>query len=168
MGNDDSKPVAVSRRIVAPAGDIFELLADPGRHPDFDGSGMLQEGASNDVVSGVGDIFVMNMHNQRLGDYVMSNHVVEYELNRSIVWEPALREAPQAGDVPVTIGTPPGHRWGFQLAPDGPDATIVTEIYDCSAAPDQLRAAVDNGNAWVESMTKTLERLDELCAEKPS
>ena len=128
---------------------------------------MLQVGAVNDIVSAVGDVFVMRMHNQRLGNYEMTNHVVEYELNRSIVWEPAVRDAPEAGDTEVAIGIRPGHRWGFQLVPDGPDATIVTEIYDCSGAPEQLRVVVDNGNAWVESMTKSLERLDELCTEKP-
>ena len=168
MGNDDTQPVAVSRRIAAPAGAIFEILADPGRHPAFDGSGMLQVGAANDIVSGVGDVFVMKMHNQRLGNYEMSNHVVEYEVNRSIVWEPAMRNAPEAGAADVSIGTRPGHRWGFRLVPDGADATIVTEIYDCSGAPDQLRAAVENGTVWVDSMTKSLERLDQLCAEKPT
>ncbi len=25
-----------------------------------------------------------------------------------------------------------GQRWSFELTPDGPDATIVTEIFDCS------------------------------------
>jgi hypothetical protein len=167
MGNDDSQPVAVSRRIAAPAGAIFEFLADPARHPDFDGSGMLQVGAANDVVSGVGDVFVMKMHNERLGNYEMSNHVVEYEVNRSIVWEPAIRSAPEAGEADVSIGVRPGHRWGFRLVPDGADATIVTEIYDCSGAPDELRAALDNGKVWVESMTKSLEQLDQLLAETP-
>jgi hypothetical protein len=46
----------------------------------------------------------------------------------------------------------------------GWDATIVTEIYDCSRAPDKERAGMDNGKIWIESMTRTLERLDALCA----
>ena len=50
--------------------------------------------------------------------------------------------------------------------PDGPDATIVTEIYDCSRAPEQERAGMDNGKVWIESMAKTLERLDALCARQ--
>jgi hypothetical protein len=28
----------------------------------------------------------------------------------------------------------------YELAPVGPDATIVTEIYDCSRAPEEERA----------------------------
>ena len=48
--------------------------------------------------------------------------------------------------------------------PDGPEATVVTEIYDCSRAPDAARAAVDDGRTWIASMTATLARLDKLCA----
>ncbi len=60
-----------------------------------------------------------------------------------------------------------GHRWIFDLTPDGPDATIVTETYDCSRAPEDERSSIDNGNIWVESMTRTLEPLDEFCAGQP-
>ena len=59
-----------------------------------------------------------------------------------------------------------GHRWSYQLTPDGPDATIVTEIYDCSRAPEEERAGMDNGNVWAEAMAETLERLDALCARQ--
>ena len=52
----------------------------------------------------------------------------------------------------------------FDLTPEGPDATLVTETYDCSGSPDQVRDAVDDGNGWIDAMTTTLRRLDELCA----
>jgi hypothetical protein len=168
MGNDESKPVSVSRRIDAPAEDIFQLLTDPGRHFDFDGSGMVRQGASNAVVSGVGDVFVMKMHNERLGDYEMINYVVEFELDRRIGWAPARLDdtnATDAADAGASVGAGLGHRWIYELTPDGADATVVTEIYECSDAPEWLREAVDNGSAWVEAMTKTLERLDDLCAK---
>lgn len=155
MTDPASKPVAVSRRICAPAHDIFQILADPVRHQELDGSGMLRGTDATSVISGVGDVFVMNMHHSRLGDYESDNHVVEFEPDRRIAWEPA----------------PPGasadsrwrHRWTYQLTPDGPDATIVTESYDCSRAPDDARLAMDNGKIWIEAMTNTLERLDRLC-----
>lgn len=44
--------VVVSRRIEAPAEEIFRILADPGQHSDLDGSGMLRGGVSGAVVSG--------------------------------------------------------------------------------------------------------------------
>lgn len=37
MAAEEYEPVAVSRRISAPAPGIFALLADPARHPDLDG-----------------------------------------------------------------------------------------------------------------------------------
>jgi uncharacterized protein YndB with AHSA1/START domain len=164
MGTDEFT-VAVSRRIEAPAEAIFAILADPGRHPDVDGSGMLRTGATNSVVSGVDDMFVMKMHRDDLGDYVMNNYVVEFEANRRIGWEPGPGEGhPAAAESPV--GTRGGWRWTFDLAPDGPAATVVTEIYDCAGAPAWVQEATGNGQVWMEGMTKSLERLDELCAKE--
>lgn len=158
MGNAECSPVSASRRINAAAGDIFKLLADPRRHPEFDGSGMLRPGASNDVVTGVGDAFAMKMYFPAMGDYEMYNRVVAFQADRCIAWEPGNADL-ENGELPTN-----GSRWRFDLTPDGPDATVVTETYDCSHSPEQVRQAVDNGNAWIEGMTKTLERLDELCA----
>jgi hypothetical protein len=53
--------------------------------------------------------------------------------------------------------------WSYELTPDGPDATIVTEIYDCSHAPGEEREGMDNGKIWTKSMAETLERLDRAC-----
>jgi uncharacterized protein YndB with AHSA1/START domain len=162
MGNDERKAVSASRRIDAPAGEIFKLLADPDRHPEIDGSGMLRPGASNEVVNGVGDVFVMKMYHAAVGDYEMDNRVVAYEADRCIGWEPSMRNA----DPSNVEQTRNGSRWRFDLTPDGPDATVVKETYDCSDASEQVRQSLDNGNAWVEGMNKTLERLDQLCTKE--
>ena len=163
MTNDEYQPVTVSRRICAPAHDIFRVLADPVRHVEFDGSEMLRGAGSTAMISGVGDVFVMKMYYSEIGDYEMNNHVVEYEQDRLIGWEPEAGRghpdsAPDSPDSPRW-----GHRWSYQLTPDGPDATTVTEIYDCSAAPEHERLGIDNGNIWAEDMTRTLELLDALC-----
>jgi uncharacterized protein YndB with AHSA1/START domain len=164
MTNGECPPVAVSRRICAPAHDVFQVLADPARHLEFDGSESLRGAGSAAVISGVGDVFVMKMYFPHLGDYEMNNHVVEYEQDRRIGWEPeAGRGHPNAApDLPGSARW--GQRWSYQLTPDGPDATIVTEIYDCSRAPEQERAGMDNGRVWTEAMARTLERLNALCA----
>jgi uncharacterized protein YndB with AHSA1/START domain len=155
--------VSVSRRIEAPAAAIFAILADPSRHPGVDGTGMLQEGGPSSVIAGAGDVFVMKMHFAALGDYEMINYVVEFEENRRIAWEPGPgRGHPAAEAVPT--GNRPGHRWSFELTPDGDDATIVKESYDCSDAPEELQSAVDGGRRWLDGMTETLARLDELVA----
>jgi len=93
------------------------------------------------------------------------NYVVEFEPNRRIGWEPAPGDAAASEDGEYPIGVPAGHRWSFQLVPDGVDATIVTEIFDCSSAPEELREATSNGESWLESMTNTLARLDVLCTQ---
>jgi uncharacterized protein YndB with AHSA1/START domain len=149
MGNDEGKPVSVSRRIEASAPDLFRLLTDPDRHPEFDGSEMLRPGASNKIITGTGDVFVTKMYLAAVGDYEMHNRIVVFEADRSIAWEPGN-----------------GSRWRFDLAPDGPNSTVVTETYDCTNAPENIREAVDDGKAWLAGMTKTLERLEHLSATK--
>jgi hypothetical protein len=154
--------VAVSRRIEAPAGDIFRILADPRRHLDLDGSGMLRGAVTESVITGIGDVFVMRMYFSEYGFYEMDNHVVEYEQDRRIAWEPESgRGHPGAG----RPGSRWGHRWGYELIPDGPAATIVTETYDCSPAPREEQANMDDGRVWVASMARTLARLAELSTQ---
>jgi uncharacterized protein YndB with AHSA1/START domain len=91
MGSDECAPVSVSRRIEAPASVIFKLLADPDRHMEFDGSEMLRTGASNDVIVGVGDVFVTKMYFTAMGDYEMHNRIVAFETDRCLgTWKPRI------------------------------------------------------------------------------
>jgi hypothetical protein len=159
MTNAEATSVTVSRRIEAGAAQLFAILADPRRHIEIDGSEMLRGAITASVVAGVGDVFAMKMFYEQFGDYEMNNHVVEYELDRRITWEPERR------DVEEEMWH---HRWGFVLEPDGDGATLVTEIFDCSRAPEEGRNAVKNGTAWIEAMTATLERLDRLCTGAPA
>jgi uncharacterized protein YndB with AHSA1/START domain len=156
MTDDIVRTVSVSRRIAAPAEAIFEVLSTPGRHQDYDGSTMLR-GTDSGRVSGVGDSFVMNMYFLPLGgDYSMINHVVEFELNRLIAWEP------ENGPGHPEFGAPNarwGQRWRFELAPDGPGATLVTETWDGTRIPV---GDAEDGRQWTRSMEQTLERLDAL------
>jgi hypothetical protein len=166
VANEDCQPVEVSRRICAPAHEIFQVLANPARHQEFDGSGMLRGPVSKPVISGSGDVFVMKMYYSELGSYEMNNHVVEYEQDRLIGWEPeAGRGHPNAApDGPESARW--GHRWSYRLTPDGSGATVVTEIYDCSAAPENERREMGNGAIWAEDMAASLERLDAICTRQ--
>ena len=154
--------VRVSRRIEAPAAVIFGVLADPRRHLELDGSGMLRGAVTTAPVTGVGDVFIMRMYFSELGDYEMNNHVVEYEPDRRIGWEPeAGRGHRDAGEAPGRSRW--GHRWSYELVPDGTDATIVTEVYDCSSAPADARTGMSDGEVWTQAMARTLELLDAAC-----
>ena len=126
---------------------------------------MLRSVVTNRVISAVGDVFVMKMYFERLGDYEMNNRVVEFEPNRRIAWEPEPGRghpdaAPGAGR-PRQVGAPVGLR---PRSRDGEGATVVTEIYDCSLVPVVERQQMDNGRMWIGSMTATLEHLEQLCA----
>jgi len=106
---EERKPIEVSRRIEAPAALIFEILANPQRHMDFDGSDMLRGAVFNHPISGVGDTFTMKM--DRLGrEYLMINYVMEFEPDRRIFWEPAPGDLPTAGGDPSKVGIPAGYR----------------------------------------------------------
>ena len=165
----EGKVLEVSRRIEAPATLIFAILANPQRHQDFDGSDMLRGSVDDRRISGVGDTFTMKMH--RLGDdYLMINYVVEFELNRRIFWAPAPGDPSRAeGNDPSKVGIPAGYRWGYSLAPDGDDDTVVTEVFDYDALPEELlrdgATWINGNNSVLESMTASLEGLDILCTE---
>lgn len=155
MGNEECTPVSVSRRIEAPAAHIFQILANPDRHPEFDGSEMLRPGASKKIVVGTGDVFVTRMCSEEMGDYEMHNRIVAFEPDRCIAWEPRNAELARNGS-----------RRRFDLTPDGATATVVTETYDCTDSPEEVRRAVDDGKAWLTAMTETLERLDKMGATR--
>jgi hypothetical protein len=157
------EPIKVSRRISVPAEHIFNILASPMRHSELDGSGMLRGAMSSEPIAGLGDTFYMKMYMDEVGDYVMVNYVVEYELNRRIGWEPAPGDAAASEDGLYPIGVPSGQRWSYELVPDGGDATMVTEIFDCANASEDLRVAIQNGEVWIDSMTATLVKLDQIC-----
>lgn len=57
-----------------------------------------------------------------------------------------------------------GHRWSFSLEPIGSGATVVTETYDCSRAPDWLQKAVKGGTRWQASMEASLENIYRICS----
>jgi hypothetical protein len=145
--------VSVSRRIAATPSAIFAVLADPRRHIELDGSDMIRGTDHPTVISDVGDVFLMNMHNGEMGDYVMRNTVVEFESDARIAWAPARHDIEEEDW---------DHRWRFLLAPDGTGATIVTEEFDLSRSPEDARRILRNGERWRDDMGRTLERLDAL------
>ena len=70
---------------------------------------------------------------------------------------------------PSKVGIPAGYRWGYILAQDGDDATMVTEVFDPGPLPaDLLRdggAWINGTNPMLESMTASLERLEKISTE---
>ena len=105
--------VSVSRRIEAPAEQLFALMAYSANHPLIDGSGMVRTRPHRSTVSGVGDAFLMNMHHDRFGYYQMRNEVVEYEPGAAGVGACRVAGPDDEEDAPESGR----YRWGFQFHP---------------------------------------------------
>lgn len=119
MVSDRSQQVSVERTVSATAEAIFEVLRDPTRHSEFDGSGSVVAATGEQTRLGLGSTFGIRM---RMGvPYRIRNRVIELEENRLIAWAHF-----------------PGHRWRYELepistSPDDP-STLVRETFDWSTA----------------------------------
>ncbi len=136
----------ISRTVFVKAapGAIFELLADPRRHGEIDGSGTVQNARINAPARlSLGATFGMDM---KLGvPYRITNTVVEFEENKRIAWR--------------HFG---GHVWRYILEPVN-GGTQVTEQFDPTNAKSQLVLKLMNSeknNAI--AIERTLENLQEL------
>jgi hypothetical protein len=156
--------ISVSRDIDAPAHELFNHLARPADHTTIDGSGMLRGTDDRHVLSGIGEIFEMKMFNDTLGEYVMENHVVEFEPDRRIAWEPVLKSTDKP-EFQSRVGDRAHLRWGWELTPRPGGGTLVTEFYDLSAAPEWLHQATKEGEQWRPVMEASLANLAKLIEE---
>lgn len=149
IADDHSVTVSVDTD-VAP-GDLFAVLADPRRHNEIDGSGMLQgaDPTSPVPITAVGEIFSMRMHSPTLGDYRTDNHVVEFVQDRAITWTTA-----REGDEPAGVW------WSWRLEPTSDGGTCVTHRYDWSRVTDAaVLARVTFPRVQPAELEQTVERL---------
>ncbi len=144
---DDAAPdrvERVSRLVPGSRQAIFDMLADPRRHTEFDGSGTVKQAddAAPDRLS-LGAKFGMSM---KWGvPYKMTNEVVEFEEPSLIAWR--------------HMG---GHIWRYRLE-DAEGGTMVTEEFDWrpSKGPFVLKL-MKTPQRNTASMEATLDRLVEI------
>ena len=142
---------SVERFIPAPAEQIFELLANPARHRDIDGSGTVRDADSGAARLTLGATFGMSMK-AGLG-YRMENEVVEFEEGRRIAWQPR----PAAKFMRRFAG---GRIWRYELEPaDG--GTTVRESWDISHEVHARMVRPMRG-ATVKAMAATLDRIEQV------
>ncbi len=133
--------VSASRTIAAPPEKIFDLLADPTRHREIDGSASVQAARTGSPTRlGLGDRFGMDM---KIGlKYRITNEVVEFDDNRRIAWR--------------HFGH---HVWRYELEPTE-GGTVVTESFDWTDARSRkLIELMGYPKKNLAAIEKTLERL---------
>lgn len=145
-GSDPKKIVSVNKVVSATPQQIFDLLADPKRHADIDGSGSVKAAQSDAPARlSLGAKFGMDM---KIGaPYKITNEVVEFDEGKRIAWR--------------HFG---GHIWRYILEPaDG--GTLVTEQFDFNGSKSQLMLrAINAPGRNKKSMIATLDRLAKLFA----
>ncbi len=130
--------------INAPAQEIFDILADPYRHPEIDGSGTVKKGFSGPHRLSKGAKFRMDM--RIVVPYKIKNTVEEFDEPTQIAWR-------HAGH----------HRWRYELRAIDENTTEVIETFDGSTA--RFPPALNLMNAYEnnqKAILKTLVRLKEL------
>ena len=144
-GNPQIKSARIT--INAPASKIFELLVDPRRHKDFDGTRTIQSSISGPVRLELGSKFGMHM---KLGiHYRILNKVVEFEEGRHIAWRHFGR-----------------WRWKYDVRSISPTQTEVTETFDGTTSISQAWLNFRKAYPWTQiAVAKTLVQLKALAEE---
>jgi uncharacterized protein YndB with AHSA1/START domain len=117
------RKVSRTAEVHAPPAELFEMVADPRRHGELDGSGTVMA-----IVSGPGRLargarFSVKM--KQFGvPYQITSLVTDFDDGRVLEWR-----------------NPLGHRWRWEFTPSAGDSTRVTETFDYSqASPLRARA----------------------------
>jgi uncharacterized protein YndB with AHSA1/START domain len=142
------RSVSATRVIDAAPSVIFDLLADPAKHPLIDGSGHVQASRGPSQRLALGSTFSMDMREGL--PYFTKNRVVEFEEDRRIAWHHFAQFI-----------------WRYELEPvDG--GTKVTETFDYSVPWGVTIIPLGYPERNRTAMEKTLERIAEVVAAPPT
>jgi hypothetical protein len=132
----------------APTEEIFNLLADPSRHHEIDGSGTVIAGHPDAPKRlSMGAAFGMQM--KMGGPYKITNTVVEFDEGRRIAWR--------------HLGH---HVWRYELESLDDGTTKVTETFDGTVArfPPALKL-INAGKRNAQAIERTLANLQAMFAK---
>jgi uncharacterized protein YndB with AHSA1/START domain len=111
----DERVLAAQIEIDAPPEVIFDILIQPRRHPEIDGSRSVQGVIEGPERLSLGATFKMRMKIRF--NYWVTNTVIAFEPNRRIAWRHLL-----------------GNEWTYELTPIDGQRTLVRETNDLRAA----------------------------------
>jgi uncharacterized protein YndB with AHSA1/START domain len=149
---DERDVRSVERIIPAPPEAIFDLIVNPTRHRDIDGSGTVRGARQPSQRLELGDKFGMSM---KIGvPYAMVSTVIEFEENRRLAWQTRG---------PTAVGRlVAGRIWRYELEPtDG--GTLVRETWDITQeSPVTKPFARMGADDASRNMAATLARIEEI------
>ncbi len=146
---DVDYPDTAAARITinASASTIFDLLANPGAHSSFDGSGTITQSISGPERLFLGAKFGMAMKIKV--PYRITNTVVAFDENKKITWCHLMKWT-----------------WSYELLELGNGQTQVTEIFDASKVSGLSRWWLKKTDSLARNpkwMAKSLVRLKAIC-----
>jgi uncharacterized protein YndB with AHSA1/START domain len=147
--------VSVERVIAVPAQQVFDVLADPARHSEIDGSGSVKDPHPGSPARlSLGATFGMSMN--RGISYSMMNTVTEFDEPRRIAWSPK----PVSGRGARMVG----RIWRYELEPvDG--GTRVRETWDISKEGLRFVLRYLAAGRTRRDMQKSLDRLASIVTQ---
>jgi hypothetical protein len=111
------RKVSRAAEVHAPAGELFDIVADPHRHAELDGSGTVMGIVGGPRRLDQGARFSVKMKQYGV-PYRITSRVTDFDDGHVVEWRHPL-----------------GHRWRWELAPSSADPARVTETFDYSQAP---------------------------------
>jgi hypothetical protein len=153
----------VERIIPAPAPRIFELVANPRRHKDIDGSGTVRDARDLpdlDLPEQLSLGAKFGMHMEYGVEYDMVNTIIEYDENRRITWQ--ARPGSGGGWRSAFFG---GRIWRYELEPvNGGESTRVRESWDLTQEKNKRLVWFYRAKTR-KNMERTLERIEGLVSQ---
>ena len=139
-----ARPITCSLRVAAPAKAVFDLLSDPFRHPEIDGSGTLRATVRGPRRLEAGSRFGIVMRYWG-APYAITNTVTEYEPDRLIAWTHLSKVV-----------------WRYRLEPV-PGGTQVSETWDPTGSAGRFAyQLLKFPERTAPAMIATLERIKAL------
>ncbi len=149
--------ISTTRVMAAPASAIYALVSSPEGHVRIDGSGMLLASPDSAPVSAVGDMFLMHMDREPLGDipdmgkYDVTVIITNIEQDRLVEW---------------SVGSPDGrifgHVYGYSLVPVDESSTEVTSYCDWSGLSEKRKARIAFPIVPLSMMEKSMDNLEAI------
>jgi hypothetical protein len=165
-----SNRATVTALIAAPADAIFVIVANPGRHAELDGSGMVKAAPDAIPLTAVGQTFDIEMDRRPLGDtantqqlqwlvrevpdYMVRCTVTQLISSRLIEW-----------NVAVAGKHPGGHVWGWRIELLSDGACLVSHYCDWTNISDELRASFRWPVVPADRLRRSLENLDRMVTQ---